>query len=309
MVPLQVLRIQAQQGDGHEFSVHDHHHGIAGHCIFFAVMIFACTATADDQGDEQQGGKAVDKAPAGVELTTLLPEKISVDNGSHKTAITAVVKNGEPRTAEIPAFGRGIRRSRGHQRQGLFGNRRKGSPARFEQSFGCAVDNLAAGSRRPTPSTPPSTRAGRAGSACRSDERREEDVLAAGSGPVRRVEADAERPGDPTAARHRQHTGGSGGGDGCPGPVRTSGPSARRGRRDADRHGCGGPVGHTPQATATALRYRPGGRARGPSPGTAVLNRGRTGRRAARRQNVEGARRFGTEPASPFQTTSYGVTS
>ncbi|MGW5591139.1 hypothetical protein ACWEWF_45745, partial [Streptomyces sp. NPDC003857] len=62
---------------------------------FSAVMIFACTATADDQGGmSSKGGKAVDKAPAGVELTTLLPEKISVDNGSHKTAITAVVKNG-----------------------------------------------------------------------------------------------------------------------------------------------------------------------------------------------------------------------
>jgi len=62
---------------------------------FSAVLILSGTAGADDQGPgSSKGGKAVDEAPAGVELTTLLPERISVDNSTEKTAITATVKNG-----------------------------------------------------------------------------------------------------------------------------------------------------------------------------------------------------------------------
>ena len=55
---------------------------------FSAVMVLSFTASADDQGPgSSKGGKAMDAAPAGVKLTTLLPEKISVDNSSKKTAI------------------------------------------------------------------------------------------------------------------------------------------------------------------------------------------------------------------------------
>jgi hypothetical protein len=62
---------------------------------FSAVMILSFSAGADDQGPmSDKGGKVIDKAPAGVKLTTLLPEKIEVDNSSQETAITATVKNG-----------------------------------------------------------------------------------------------------------------------------------------------------------------------------------------------------------------------
>jgi hypothetical protein len=61
---------------------------------FSAVLILSHTAVADDQGPGSgKGGKAVDKAPAGVRVTTLLPERISVDNSTQKTTVTATVKN------------------------------------------------------------------------------------------------------------------------------------------------------------------------------------------------------------------------
>ncbi|MFH8799526.1 hypothetical protein ACH4F6_08015 [Streptomyces sp. NPDC017936] len=70
---------------------------IAGSLVaatFSAVMILSLPAVADDQGPgSDKGGKAVDEAPAGVRLSTLLPERISVDNDSQETAITATVKN------------------------------------------------------------------------------------------------------------------------------------------------------------------------------------------------------------------------
>src|SRR5262249_9177147 len=74
-----------------------HRVGITGSLVtasFSAVLILSCPSVADDQGPgSDKGGKAVDQAPAGVQLRTLLPEKISVDNSSKKTALTATVKN------------------------------------------------------------------------------------------------------------------------------------------------------------------------------------------------------------------------
>src|SRR5690349_15189377 len=61
---------------------------------FSAVLLLPCSAVADDQGPPSgKGGKTVDEAPAGVKLSTTLPSRISVDNSSQKTAITATVKN------------------------------------------------------------------------------------------------------------------------------------------------------------------------------------------------------------------------
>ncbi|MFF3610503.1 LPXTG cell wall anchor domain-containing protein [Streptomyces sp. NPDC002580] len=61
---------------------------------FSAVLILSHTAVADDQGPGSgKGGKAVDKAPTGVKVTTLLPERISVDNSTRKTSFTVTVKN------------------------------------------------------------------------------------------------------------------------------------------------------------------------------------------------------------------------
>ena len=69
---------------------------IAGSLVtaaFSTVMILPFTAGADEGPASSKGGKAVDKAPAGVELTTTLPGTISVDNKSQKTDLTATVKN------------------------------------------------------------------------------------------------------------------------------------------------------------------------------------------------------------------------
>ncbi|MFE0547795.1 LPXTG cell wall anchor domain-containing protein [Streptomyces sp. NPDC058891] len=117
---------------------------------FSAVMIFACTATANDQGGmSSKGGKAVDKAPAGVELTTLLPEKISVDNGSHKTAITAVVKNGGTKdSGKIRLLVAGFDGLVVTNVKGCSEIAEKDLPPGSNSAFGCAVDNLAAGSSK-----------------------------------------------------------------------------------------------------------------------------------------------------------------
>ncbi|WP_128376943.1 hypothetical protein [Streptomyces cavernae] len=57
--------------------------------------ILSSTAVADDQGPgSSKGGKAVDQAPSGVRLTTTLPERITVDNSTRETTLTATVKNG-----------------------------------------------------------------------------------------------------------------------------------------------------------------------------------------------------------------------
>src|SRR5690606_21757150 len=96
VVPLPVRRIQAQARGANMSSRRTMiTTGSLVIASFSAVLILSGTAGADDQRPgSSKGGKVVDQAPVGVELTTLLPEKISVDNGSGKTDITATVKNG-----------------------------------------------------------------------------------------------------------------------------------------------------------------------------------------------------------------------
>jgi len=114
---------------------------------FSAVMIFACTATADDQGPgSSKGGKVIDEAPAGVKLTTLLPEKISVDNSSHKTAITATVKNGGARdSGKIRLLVVGFDGLTVKNVKGCSELATKDLPPDSNSAFSCAIDNLAAG--------------------------------------------------------------------------------------------------------------------------------------------------------------------
>jgi LPXTG-motif cell wall-anchored protein len=123
---------------------------IAGSLVaasFSTVMILSFTASADDQGPgSSKGGKAVDEAPAGVKLTTLLPSKISVDNGSQKTAITATVKNegtkdsGKIQLLVVGFDGLTVKSVQGCS-QIAEGNLPKGS----NSGFSCPIDNLAAG--------------------------------------------------------------------------------------------------------------------------------------------------------------------
>jgi len=114
---------------------------------FSAVMILSFTATADDQGPgSSKGGKAMDAAPAGVKLTTLLPEKISVDNSSKKTAITATVKNeGTKTSGAVNLLVVGFDGLKVTDVQGCSAIAKKDLPAGSNSGYSCSVGALAAG--------------------------------------------------------------------------------------------------------------------------------------------------------------------
>ncbi|MFE5138309.1 LPXTG cell wall anchor domain-containing protein [Streptomyces fagopyri] len=114
---------------------------------FTAVMILSFTAVADDQGPGSgKGGKAVDPAPAGVRLTTALPGKISVDNSSHKTSITATVKNeGTKESGDIRLLVVGFDGLQVKGVQGCSAMAGKDLPKGSNSGFVCDVGNLAAG--------------------------------------------------------------------------------------------------------------------------------------------------------------------
>ncbi|MER6672934.1 hypothetical protein [Streptomyces sp. NPDC000983] len=123
---------------------------IAGSLVaasFSAVLILPFSAAADDEGPQSsKGGKAVDEAPAGVELTTTLPEKISVDNKSRETAITATVKNeGTEESGEIRLLVVGFDGLTVKNVQGCSEIAESDLPEGSNSGFACAVDNLAAG--------------------------------------------------------------------------------------------------------------------------------------------------------------------
>lgn|GEM_PF-3442999 len=114
---------------------------------FSAVMILPFTASADDQGPgSSKGGKVVDQPPAGVRLTTLLPSKISVDNSSHKTAITATVKNdGTKDSGTVNLLVVGFDGLKVNSVEGCSAIADKDLPKGSNSGFSCAVGNLAAG--------------------------------------------------------------------------------------------------------------------------------------------------------------------
>ncbi|MEV7345336.1 hypothetical protein [Streptomyces sp. NPDC093544] len=114
---------------------------------FSAVMILSYTAVADDQGPgSSKGGKAVDEAPAGVKLTTLLPESISLDNSSQKTAITATVKNeGTKESGDIRLLVVGFDGLTVKGVKGCSAIAEGDLPEGSNSGFSCAVGNLAAG--------------------------------------------------------------------------------------------------------------------------------------------------------------------
>ncbi|WP_405613850.1 hypothetical protein [Streptomyces sp. NBC_00076] len=123
---------------------------IAGSLVtasFSVVMILSGTAGADDQGPGSgKGGKAVDEAPAGVKLTTLLPEKISVDNASKETNITATVKNeGSKESGKVQLLVVGFDGLTVKDVQGCSPIDKKNLPEGSNSGFSCPVDNLAAG--------------------------------------------------------------------------------------------------------------------------------------------------------------------
>ncbi|MGY5119172.1 LPXTG cell wall anchor domain-containing protein [Streptomyces sp. 900105755] len=117
---------------------------------FSAVMILPFTAVADDQGPGSgKGGKAVDQAPDGVKLTTALPARISVDNSSQKTAITATVKNeGTKESDSIRLLVVGFDGLKVTGVQGCDAVAAKDLPAGSNSAFSCPVGALGAGSSK-----------------------------------------------------------------------------------------------------------------------------------------------------------------
>lgn len=119
---------------------------VAGSVLAGAMLLLAPHAGADDQPGSSLGGKAVDAAPADVKLTTTLPAKIEVDNKTHKTTLTATVKNGGTKGSgaiRLLVVGYG----------GLTVNEVKGCsklpaanlPAGSNSGYTCPISDLAAG--------------------------------------------------------------------------------------------------------------------------------------------------------------------
>ncbi|MFJ8943383.1 hypothetical protein ACIRG4_08895 [Streptomyces sp. NPDC102395] len=126
---------------------------IAGSLIaasFSAVMILALPAAAGDPGPGSgEGGKAVDAAPAGVKLSTLLPERISVDNASHETAITATVRNeGTKGSGDVRLLVVGFDGLTVKNVAGCSAIARKDLPEGANSGFACPVGDLAAGASK-----------------------------------------------------------------------------------------------------------------------------------------------------------------
>ncbi|MFG3662562.1 hypothetical protein [Streptomyces sp. NPDC047706] len=117
---------------------------------FSAVLVLSGTAGADDQGPgSDKGGKAVDKAPAGVELTTLLPERISVHNDSKETAITATVKNGGTKdSGPIRLLVVGFDGLTVTNAEGCAAIPEGDLPEGSNSGFACSLDDLAAGASK-----------------------------------------------------------------------------------------------------------------------------------------------------------------
>ncbi|MEU5332052.1 LPXTG cell wall anchor domain-containing protein [Streptomyces asoensis] len=130
-----------------------HATAVAGSLVaasFSAVLILSVPAGADDQGPGSgKGGKPVDQAPAGVRTTTTLPERISVDNGSGRTAITATVKNeGTAQSGRIRLLVVGFDGLTVNGVQGCDALAKKDLPKGSNSAFSCPVDHLAAGASK-----------------------------------------------------------------------------------------------------------------------------------------------------------------
>ncbi|MER6343026.1 hypothetical protein ACWC10_05265 [Streptomyces sp. NPDC001595] len=126
---------------------------IAGSLVvasFSAVVIFSTTAGAEDGGSgSDKGGKVVEQAPAGVELTTLLPEQVSVDNSSKKTEITTTVKNGGTKESDaVRLLVVGFDGLRVNEVKGCTEIPEKDLPEGSNSGFSCAVGKLGAGESR-----------------------------------------------------------------------------------------------------------------------------------------------------------------
>jgi LPXTG-motif cell wall-anchored protein len=112
-----------------------------------AVLILSTVAGAEDQDTGSgKGGKVIDEAPAGVKLTTALPEKISVDNSSQEADITATVKNeGTKESGKIRLLVVGFDGLTVKNVEGCSAIEKNSLPEGSNSGFSCPIDNLPAG--------------------------------------------------------------------------------------------------------------------------------------------------------------------
>ncbi|MDQ0683880.1 hypothetical protein QF032_002833 [Streptomyces achromogenes] len=115
-----------------------------------AVLTLPFPAGADDHGPgSSKGGKVVEMAPAGVRTTTLLPERISVDNNSGKTSLTATVRNeGTQDTEQIRLLVVGFDGLTVKSVQDCDAIAAKDLPEGSNSGFSCPIRHLAAGASR-----------------------------------------------------------------------------------------------------------------------------------------------------------------
>ncbi|GAA2336047.1 hypothetical protein OKJ48_19610 [Streptomyces kunmingensis] len=113
------------------------------------VMILPFTAAGDDGPGpgSSKGGKAMDKAPSGVELTTGLSEKISVDNSSGKTEnlVVGVSNQGSKDSGKVNLLVAGFDGMTIKDVPGCTAITKADLPKGSNSAFTCAIDNLAAG--------------------------------------------------------------------------------------------------------------------------------------------------------------------
>jgi hypothetical protein len=113
------------------------------------VLVLPFAAAADDGPGpgSGQGGKAMDKAPSGVKLTTGLSKKISVDNSTKETnSLVATVKNqGSKDSGKVNLLVVGFDGMTIKDVPNCTAITTADLPEGSNSGFTCAIDNLAAG--------------------------------------------------------------------------------------------------------------------------------------------------------------------
>ncbi|MFJ8826328.1 hypothetical protein ACIREE_31735 [Streptomyces sp. NPDC102467] len=113
------------------------------------VLILPFAAVADDAPGpgSGEGGKAMDKAPAGVELTTSLSEKITVDNSTKETnnLVAGVTNKGSKESGKANLLVVGFDGMVIKDVPGCSAITESKLPKGSNSGFTCAIDQLAAG--------------------------------------------------------------------------------------------------------------------------------------------------------------------
>ncbi|NEB74845.1 hypothetical protein G3I40_06300 [Streptomyces sp. SID14478] len=113
----------------------------------FMVLPFAAAADDGPGPGSGEGGKAMDKAPAGTTLTTGLSERISVDNATRETKnlVAGVSNEGTKDSGKISLLVVGFDGMTIKAVPGCSAIPKSGLPKGSNSGFTCPLDNLAAG--------------------------------------------------------------------------------------------------------------------------------------------------------------------